>query len=62
MERAKVGREEAWSHDPNQLIGHHDRATKQRKAIPMAHTDAVDIATSEGMLWSMWYEHMRWLG
>jgi hypothetical protein len=49
-------------HDPNQLIGHHDRATKWHKAIPMAHSDAVVIARPKGALWSMWYEHMRWLG
>jgi len=26
--------EETRSHDPNQLIGHHNRATKRHKAIP----------------------------
>jgi hypothetical protein len=60
------GTDEGWRkggtiHDPNQLIGHHNRATKRHKAIPTAHSDAVVIARSEGTLWSMWYEHMRWL-
>jgi hypothetical protein len=61
------GTDEGWMkggtiHDPNQLLGHHNRATKLQKTIPMAPSDAVVIVRSEGMLWSMWYEHMRWLG
>jgi hypothetical protein len=61
------GPDEGWTkegmiHDPNQLLGHHNHATKLHKAIPMAPSDAVVIARSEGTLWSMWYEHMRWLG
>jgi hypothetical protein len=38
-------------HDPNQLIGHHNRATNLHKAIPVAHSDAIVIARSEGTPW-----------
>ena len=37
-------REEVQSHDPNQLIGHHDRATKWHNAIPMVRSGAVVTA------------------
>jgi hypothetical protein len=49
MERMKAERKETWSHDPNQLIRHHNHATKRHKAIPTAHSDAVVIARSEEM-------------
>jgi hypothetical protein len=50
------GTDEGWTkggtiHDPDQLIGHHNRATKWHKAIPAAHSDAVVIARPEGTPW-----------
>jgi hypothetical protein len=62
MERAKVKRKEILSHNPNLLVGHHDRATKWHKAIPMVSSDAVVITRTKGMLWLKWYEHTSWLG
>jgi hypothetical protein len=52
----RYGTNEGWTkgrmiHDPDQLIGHHNRATKWHKAIPMAHYDAVVIARPEGTPW-----------
>ena len=38
-------------HNPNQLIGHHNRATKQHKAIPTARSDVVVIARPKGTPW-----------
>ena len=43
------GTDEGWregvqSHDPNQLIGHHDRATKWHNAIPSVRSSAVVTA------------------
>ena len=55
-------RKETQFHDPNQLIGHHDRAAKWHKANPVARSDAVVTAGSRRMLWSRWCNHMRWLG
>jgi hypothetical protein len=49
MEQAKVEEKEARPHNPNPLIGHHDRATKWHKTFPTAHSDAVVIARSEEM-------------
>jgi hypothetical protein len=47
MERTKGG----TIHDPNQLIGHHNHATKRHKAISAARSDAVVIARLEGTPW-----------
>ena len=46
------GTDESWTkggtiHNPNQLIGNHNRATKWHKAIPMARSDVVVIARPE---------------
>jgi len=43
------GTDESWTkggtiHNPNQLMGHHNRATKRHKAIPMARSDVVVTA------------------
>jgi hypothetical protein len=64
LRQTRHGMDEGWTkggmiHDPSQLLGHHNCATKLHKAIPTAPSEAVVIARSEGMLWSMWYEHMR---
>jgi hypothetical protein len=50
------GTDEGWMkggtiHDPDQLIGHHNHATKWHKAIPVAHSDAVVIARPKGTPW-----------
>jgi hypothetical protein len=34
MEQTKVGRKETRSHDPDPLVGHHDRATKLAQGYP----------------------------
>jgi hypothetical protein len=41
---------EARSHNPNPLVGHHDRVTKWHKAILTSHSNAVVTARSEEML------------
>jgi hypothetical protein len=41
---------EARSHNPNPLVGHHDRATKRHKAILTTYSNAVVIARSKEML------------
>jgi hypothetical protein len=61
------GTDEGWMkggtiHDPNQLIGYLNHATKRHKATPIAHSDAVVIARPEGTPWWKWYKHTRWLG
>ena len=50
------GTDESWTKggtilNPNQLIGHHNRATKWHKAIPAARSDVVVIARPEGTPW-----------
>jgi hypothetical protein len=48
------GTDEGWTeggtiHDLNPQVGHHNRATKWHKAIPLVHSVAVVIARSEEM-------------
>ena len=47
--RQRLGERDAIP-DPNQHVGHYDRASKQHKSIPTTRSDAVVIARSKGTL------------
>ena len=51
-------REELQSYDPNQLIGHHGRATNGTMLFSRFAAVRLSPLRSEGMLWSRWCNHM----